>query len=261
MIKYIASDLDGTLLYKDAQKPDRDTFDLIRRLTDAGIHFIAASGRQYINMYRMFGPIQDEISYIAENGALVIDQHKTIAKGSLDRDLVFSIVDYSKQYPACNTLLSCENVCYTDSKNPSYIKHMQEVIQYNMKPVDDLRSVKEPILKLAMSDFSGCGTSKIDPLFRNKFGDQIKIVTSGNEWVDFVSPDANKGTALKKLVNYLGFDLSEGIAFGDQYNDIEMLQMAGDSYALSHCAPGVEKYAKHTTDSVQEVLKKVLAEL
>ena len=71
----------------------------------------------------------------------------------------------------------------------------------------------------------------------------------------------NKGTALEKLVHYLGFDMSEGIAFGDQFNDIEMLQMAGDSYALSGCAPGVETYANHMTDSVQEVLKKVLAEL
>lgn len=53
MIKYIASDLDGTLLQNGAQKPDNETLELIRRLTEAGIHFIAASGRQYINMYRM----------------------------------------------------------------------------------------------------------------------------------------------------------------------------------------------------------------
>lgn len=62
MIKYIASDLDGTLLQNEAQKPDNETLELIRRLTEAGIHFIAASGRQYINMYRMFGPVQDMIS-------------------------------------------------------------------------------------------------------------------------------------------------------------------------------------------------------
>ena len=55
MIKYIASDLDGTLLQNGAQKPDNETLELIRRLTEAGIHFITASGRQYINMYRMFG--------------------------------------------------------------------------------------------------------------------------------------------------------------------------------------------------------------
>ena len=243
MIKYIASDLDGTLLQNGAQKPDNETLELIRRLTEAGIHFIAASGRQYINMYRMFGPVQDMISYVSENGALVMDQHKAVTKGSLDRDLVLRITEYAKGYPACNCQLSCESCCYTDSKDPFYIKHMTDVVQYDMAVVDNLADIKEPFLKLAMCDFSGKGTSAIEPFFRKEFGDEIKIVT------------------LEKLVHYLGFDMSEGIAFGDQFNDIEMLQMAGDSYALSGCAPGVEAYANHMTDSVQEVLKKVLAEL
>lgn len=258
MIKYIASDLDGTLLLNGAQKPDAYTLSLIQKLIDKGIHFIAASGRQYINMYRMFGSLQEQISYVAENGALVMDHHKAIAKASLDRDLVLRITDYAKGYPACNCQLSCESCCYTDSRDPFYFKHMSEVVQYDMKWVDDLHEVNEPFLKLAMCDFSGKGTSHIEPFFRKKFGSEIKIVTSGNEWIDFVTPDTNKGTALEKLVNYLGFDISEGIAFGDQFNDIEMLEMAGDSYALSTCAPGVEAYAKHTTDSVQAILEQLL---
>ena len=155
MIKYIASDLDGTLLQNGAQKPDNETLELIRRLTEAGIHFIAASGRQYINMYRMFGPVQDMISYVSENGALVMDQHKAVTKGSLDRDLVLRITEYAKGYPACNCQLSCESCCYTDSKDPFYIKHMTDVVQYDMAVVDNLANIKEPFLKLAMCDFTG----------------------------------------------------------------------------------------------------------
>ena len=47
MIKYIASDLDGTLLHNGAQQLPEEIFDLIRALKSRGIHFIAASGRQY----------------------------------------------------------------------------------------------------------------------------------------------------------------------------------------------------------------------
>ena len=47
MIKYIASDLDGTLLHNGAQHLPEEIFDLIRALKKRGIHFIAASGRQY----------------------------------------------------------------------------------------------------------------------------------------------------------------------------------------------------------------------
>ena len=70
MIRYIASDLDGTLLLNGAQELDPEVFSLILRLKEKGIHFIAASGRQYVNLRRLFEPVQDEISYIAENGRL-----------------------------------------------------------------------------------------------------------------------------------------------------------------------------------------------
>ena len=87
---------------------------------------------------------------------------------------------------------------------------------------------------------------------------QIDVVTSGNLWVDFIAPGANKGTALKRLADHLGIRPEECIAFGDQYNDIEMLQFAGCGYAMKDCAPGVERYADASTDSVEEVLQKLL---
>ena len=65
MIKLIASDLDGTLLQNGAQELTPRALDLIHRLTEKGIHFAAASGRQYANERRLFAPIRDEISYIA----------------------------------------------------------------------------------------------------------------------------------------------------------------------------------------------------
>ena len=64
MIRYVASDLDGTLLKNDAQSLNPEIFDLIRKLKEKGIRFIAASGRTYENVYRLFGPVQEEISYI-----------------------------------------------------------------------------------------------------------------------------------------------------------------------------------------------------
>ena len=67
MIRLIASDLDGTLLHNGAQELSSYTIDLIHRITEKGIHFVAASGRQYDNERRLFADIKDKISYIAEN--------------------------------------------------------------------------------------------------------------------------------------------------------------------------------------------------
>ena len=47
MIKLIASDMDGTVLRNGFQELPEGFTDLILRLKDCGIHFVAASGRQY----------------------------------------------------------------------------------------------------------------------------------------------------------------------------------------------------------------------
>ena len=53
----------------------------------------------------------------------------------------------------------------------------------------------------------------------------------------------------------------ECVAFGDQYNDLEMLQLSNTSYAMTTAATGVADYATHTTDSVEETLKDLLKNL
>ncbi len=53
----------------------------------------------------------------------------------------------------------------------------------------------------------------------------------------------------------------ECVAFGDQYNDVEMLETVGMGYAMSNAAPGIAGHAKYITDSVEEVLEDILAGL
>lgn len=64
MIKLIASDLDGTLLQDGTQELTPRAISLIHSLTQKGIHFVAASGRQYTNERIVFDKIKDEISYL-----------------------------------------------------------------------------------------------------------------------------------------------------------------------------------------------------
>ena len=83
-------------------------------------------------------------------------------------------------------------------------------------------------------------------------------MTAGKIWVDFLAPNADKGTALEALLAHLHIPAENGLAFGDQHNDIEMLKFAGTSYAMTSAAPGVSDYADYVTDSVADVMKKVL---
>ncbi len=256
MLKYVASDLDGTLLRNGAQSLNSEVFELILKLKEKGIRFIAASGRQYDNLYRLFGPVQDDISYIAENGSLCIHNHKVVSRGLIDRELGLRIIKEAKKYSDFHCLLSCESTAYTDSTDPRFLDHMHNVIKYKIEEVPSLLSIKEPFLKLAVLDFRG--TAETERIFKERFSSEIKVVTSGNLWIDFIAPNANKGSGLYDITKHLGIPLKDGIAFGDQFNDIELLKMAGIGYAMSNCAEGVEKYADRQTESVESVLYSLL---
>lgn len=256
MIRYIASDLDGTLLQNGAQELSPEIFNLIRRLKEQDIRFIAASGRPYKNLRLLFEPVKDDISYIAENGSMCMHDGKMISRGNINRDLIFRIMDACKDYGHCHSFVSTVTTAYTDSMDDTFISHMRDIVRYELNIIDDPRKIEEPFIKIAICDFDGTG--KLLPYFQERFGDEIKIVTSGNIWIDFIAPNANKGSALAGLLEHLGLNPAEGIAFGDQYNDVEMLKTAGTSYAMANAAPGIAKYADRVTDSVEKVLRDVL---
>ena len=63
------------------------------------------------------------------------------------------------------------------------------------------------------------------------------------------------------MMKILDVEPEECIAFGDQYNDVEMLELVGTSYAMSNAAPGISIHADYVTDSVEDVLEDILAGL
>ena len=258
MIKLIASDIDGTLLKDGAQELNPELFDIISKLKEKGVRFVAASGRGYNSLVHLFEPVADDIYYISENGAIVFFEDQKIASGEIPRELALRIFKASREWP-CAPFVSCVDKCYTDSDNDEFIHIMRDVIHYDIEKVASMDEIEKPFIKFALCDF-GADINTFDH-FRELFGQEITIVTSGKDWVDFVPDGVNKGIALEKLCNPMGISREECIAFGDEYNDTAMLEFAGTGYAMDPCAPGVEKYANKRASSVLAVLKDILASL
>lgn len=152
MIKLVASDIDGTLLKYGENKLNPELFDIIRQLKKQGIHFIAASGRQYESLQKLFEPIKDEISYISENGSLCIHEGKIISRGTIDRELGLRIFEEIKNRENCDAVLSCEDSCYIESQDDEFLRHLEEDMGNKVTRVDDLSSVASPFLKIAIFD-------------------------------------------------------------------------------------------------------------
>lgn len=261
MIKLIASDLDGTLLQNDAQELTPRAVELIRSLTQKGIRFVAASGRQYDNERRLFAGIEDQISYIAENGSLCIHQGKVISRGIIPDELAYRIIHEIKKEPGYEIVVSREDTCLIEGNNPEFVDLIVNVMHNTTQIVDDITKVKGPFLKVAIANTISHDLGSYLRHLQDMFAPTVKVVTSGNIWIDFIVPGYNKGTALEELMRLFGVKPEECMAFGDQYNDVEMLELVGQGYAMSNAAPGIAGHARYVTDSVEEVLEDVLAGL
>ncbi|MCP1103644.1 Cof subfamily protein (haloacid dehalogenase superfamily) [Aequitasia blattaphilus] len=260
MIKLIASDIDGTLLKKGETSLNPHLFEQIRILKEKGIVFVAASGRQYANIRRLFDPVADDIYFIAENGSLCRRHEKTLLKGVIERNLALEIIREVQKKENVECMVSCEDAVYIESEDPAFCHELFDILQNEVVQVHNLaEDVLGDILKIALF-------VKDDPQetlnhFQQLFSSRIAVVTSGYEWVDFIAPSANKGTTLAALAESLNIDAQDCVAFGDQYNDVEMLQFVGTGYVMSNAAPGMAYYSAFVTDSVVDEIDDIISGL
>lgn len=258
MIKLVASDLDGTLLQNGAQSLTKETIDLIKRLIDKDIIFVAASGRQYANLRRLFEPVKDDIAYICENGALVVYKGQILHKTFIDREIGEKILVDIRERENCEILLSGMNTSYLEPKTNEYTHRMKNIVKNNVTVVKDILSVSEDYLKISVYERGGIDNS--EDYFKNKWGKYVTVVTSGMQWLDMINLNTNKGNAMKVLQEKLDILPNETAAFGDNYNDVEMLMAAGYSFAMESAKCDIINISKYTSKKVEPVLEKIIAD-
>lgn len=256
MIKLIASDLDGTILLNGAQSVDKSMIEAIDELVDRGHIFAPASGRQLVSLKRLFEPISDKLLYISENGALVKYKGDTLVKNALDRQLALDIIEDVISVLNCEVLVSGEHTAYIKPKSVEYLYRMTKVVNYATTIVENFKDIKEDILKVAVCDMSGIDNSKEH--FFEKWRGIAAPTVSGTLYMDFMDLSVSKGGAIKQIQEKLGIAPEECIAFGDNFNDIEMLDSVVYSYVMSTAVPEVKKHGRYTADNVEEVLRREL---
>lgn len=258
MVKLIASDLDGTLLQNGAQSLTGEAVRLIRRWQEKGVLFAAGSGRQYPNLYRLFGELSEKMAFICENGAYAVHQGEEILCRPMERSLGLEIMQDIYRMEGCEILLSGKNTSYLQPKTEEYLHRMKHIVRNNVTVVEDITRVEEPFLKISVCRLAGI--SEVAEHFHKTFGHRAKATVSGFAWLDFTAEDVNKGAALSCLQRKLNITPEETIVFGDNYNDLEMFACAGTSYAMHSAVPEVRAYANAEAETVEEVLFTLLGE-
>lgn len=259
MIKLIASDLDNTLLQNGSQALTPRTVPLILRLAEKGILFVAASGRQYPNLLRLFGEAADSMAFICENGSFVTYHGKVIAKTSMEPSSAHLLIQDILAREGCEVLISGERTSYVLPKTTQFLSHMQDTVKNNVLVIHNLDEIPEEIIKVSVYEKEGI--AKHAPYFLERFHNSAKCTVSDLHWIDFVHPDVNKGSALASLLTHLSIRPDEAAAFGDNYNDLEMLSLVGSGFVMENAAPEIKARFQHRTACVEDTLEHFLTHL
>lgn len=252
MIRLIASDLDGTLLQKDGTLPS-GTFELIRELKQKKILFCAASGRQYANLRRLFAPVADEICYISENGSFVSAQGKCAAQTigasialPLIQDILGAGMEVLLSIPESSVMLTDAGRAFTND------------IFYRLKNtctiVENPAIYAEQYIKI--SGFHPSGVAHLAKPLQEKWGKIMHADIAGEKWLDFTL--TNKSDGIRILSGLLDVPSDQMDTFGDQFNDLAMLQTVGHPFLMKNAPEGMKKYSFTICTDVLESIRSLI---
>lgn len=247
MIKLIASDIDGTLVKDGDNQLNPEYYQEILRLREKGIQVAVASGRQWHSIERIFDPIKEKVFYISDNGAYVGCYGRNLFLSEIDRQMVMEMIQDARQYPGLDVMLSGPDVVYLETENQEFIRWLVDSYRFEVKQVPDLTKVEDRFIKISL--YRKHSVEENTAEIREKYRDKLKITISGDMWVDCMAKGVSKGAAIRQIQESLGILPEETMAFGDQLNDMEMLEQAYYSYAVGNARPEVKKAARFQADT------------
>ncbi|MBO4373999.1 MAG: Cof-type HAD-IIB family hydrolase [Lachnospiraceae bacterium] len=259
MIKLIASDVDGTLVKDSSAGIYPEIFPVIESLKKKGVIIAIASGRQYHSIANMFSPVKNDLIFIAENGAHIRCRETDIDVVKMKREDAEDIVRFLRGFPDTDIIVSCPGVSLIESKNEDFVNLIRYGYNNNVEVVDDVLDTPGDIIKVAVyrkGSIRETGEKAIIP--RNE--KICHCFMAGEEWVDFVDFKVDKGRALKSVMDFFHIKKEETAAFGDNGNDMTMLDVAGISFAVANAPEEVKQRALHICEGYEKrgVLKELI---
>ena len=156
---------------------------------------------------------------------------KDISVTPMKREYVEAIIMQLRgYYNSCDIIVSTPDGSLIESRNKEFIDLITYGYHNKFTLVDDVLAEPVDIIKIAIyqkESIRELGEGVLIPQWKDK----VKVCMAGEDWVDFMDAYVDKGHALNFIQDYFGITKSETMAFGDNNNDVGMMQAAGESYA------------------------------
>ncbi|WP_215540152.1 HAD family hydrolase [Borreliella bavariensis] len=277
-IKAVASDLDGTLLLSKSYI-GAFTELVIKKLTKEKKKFIIATGRSKNEIIQITKKIdQLQVSFfITLNGAKVYNQEWELIKShNLSPKVVKKILNLrDKKFSHIPHFLhkadQYDDQLNIDIKTKIAIDECQKFRKESnllrneiVSPVNKIKEIKdfnelENFENVAKIILAGKEESLIEyeAMILDKYKGEINAYLSTPNSLEIVDHKVSKGNALKEVLKTINIDLSETIAFGDGFNDTDMLEnvkkgllMRNSNYRLKAMLPYLEVIGTNDEEAV-----------
>ena len=129
--------------------------------------------------------------------------------------------------------------------------------------VSDLYTINAAVDKFTIYLPQDNAQEVYEKVYGPRFGQELAVAVSGKCWIDVTNPGVTKGKAVERLSRLLDIPSGAMMAFGDTYNDIEMLEAVGYGFLMENGSPELRSRVPYlappnTEYGVARVLQQVL---
>lgn len=230
-IRLVASDMDATLLDENSQLPP-DFEAAVKALAEKGIRFAAASGRPLYTLEEMFPNLRKEMILIGDNGGAIRWNGENLYTSEMPPEGWRALARKTREVGDVAVLCGLKSA-YVERQYQQYDRVMKQFYT-RVEYVDDLTAVTEPADKFTIYLPRDNSQEAYDNIYGPACGTEFSVAVAGKNWVDIMNPGVHKGAALAILGEKLSISTAEMMAFGDTYNDAEMLETARYGFLMEN---------------------------
>ena len=262
-IRLVATDLDGTFFGPD-HRPQARTVAALNALQSAGVICAAVTGRSHMRGAPLATSTGAEFDwFIGSNGGhrlnlrtREIEERLTFGDGAVvdaRASLEAAMPDIAFGYESGDRLVW----------DPGFIDLYPTRLGGDLGE-EDLRgdgSTPTGVGKMLIAH-PVHGNRELIDLVEPHFTDGVHVTSSGIDFVEATPPGGTKGAALAGLCARLDIVPEEVIAFGDNLNDLTMIEWAGRGVAMGNAEEAVKDIADEVTSTNAEFgVARILEEL
>ena len=263
MVKLIMTDIDGTLLPDGTMNINPEYFEVIEKLVEKGIVFVVASGRHMSSVKKVFAPVLDKIWVASQNGNVLTYHGKSRIIKSIPREWGREMWQQFSKLKCVDGILDTATEMYCPFEKSPMHKILTDDYHFDVVGTGSWDRIPDEDFSMMTLYHPEKPEDICKEFIEDKWKGKLEFLSSGKFWIDIVMPEVGKGTALEEICSQLGISPEDTIAFGDNLNDISMIQSAGKGYAVNTAREETKKAANevipgYAENGVLEVLKTFL---